>query len=409
MNLELNSQLMQQIERCQFYNVKKNRPCNMEVYKTGGQYCVFHGQQDIDWIECPLDPSHKVKKVKMDKHLKICNKKKLDEELKQNPFFKEKINLEEDAQQKKMKLQTLSKEQFNELIEMIPQAFQKAIAIYQEYLGKIGEQTENCYSYILDENVEEAPQKISDKEKDLQQVELLTQIMDQYNLINKDMAYIEYGAGKGRFSHQIAEKLKEKDNSMAIHVLIEREPRKLKYDRFHRDNKYFIRCKMDIRDFNLKILEQQLKEQGYDKEIQYVGVCKHMCGGASDLTLTSLLTQERFPVGMTIATCCHHLCDKNTYKNLAFMNQINVPEHLIELLFQTSSWYVSGSINQQKKVKTENEISSDQRKTLGKMAKRIIDIGRVLYIHQITQLKVILKKYCEQLLSPENFIILLYK
>lgn len=79
--------------------------------------------------------------------------------------------------------------------------------------------------------------------------------MDSYHLIDKEMAYIEYGAGKGRFSHQIAEKLKEKDNSMAIHVLIEREPRKLKYDRFHRDNKFFIRCKMDIKDFNLKILE----------------------------------------------------------------------------------------------------------------------------------------------------------
>lgn len=39
-----------------------------------------------------------------------------------------------------------------------------------------------------------------------------------------------------------------------------------------------------------------------------------MCGGASDLTLNSLLTQNKFPTGMTIATCCHHLCDKLTYK-----------------------------------------------------------------------------------------------
>lgn len=43
------------------------------------------------------------------------------------------------------------------------------------------------------------------------------------------------------------------------------------------------------------------------------------------------------------------------------------------------------------------------------MAKRIIDIGRVLYINEITGGEAILAKYCEQLLSPENFIILLFK
>jgi tRNA:m4X modification enzyme len=78
--------------------------------------------------------------------------------------------------------------------------------------------------------------------------------MKEHNLINSNFAYIEYGAGKGRFSHQIAETLKYM-NSTAVHVLIEREPRKLKYDRFHRENKFFIRCKMDIRDFNLKTLK----------------------------------------------------------------------------------------------------------------------------------------------------------
>lgn len=40
-------------------------------------------------------------------------------------------------------------------------------------------------------------------------------------------------------------------------------------------------------------------------------------------------------------------------------------------------------------------MSSDKRKELGKMAKRIIDIGRVLYINEITGGKAILAKYCE--------------
>lgn len=36
---------------------------------------------------------------------------------------------------------------------------------------------------------------------------------------------------------------------------------------------------------------KELKEKGYEEnEINFVGVCKHMCGGATDLTLNSLLT-----------------------------------------------------------------------------------------------------------------------
>lgn len=88
----------------------------------------------------------------------------------------------------------------------------------------------------------------------------------------------------------MAEVIKEQLNGYACHLLIEREPRKLKFDRFHRENPYFMRCRMDITDFNLNILKEQLVSKGYMKDVQYIGICKHMCGGATDLTLTSLLT-----------------------------------------------------------------------------------------------------------------------
>lgn len=41
---------------------------------------------------------------------------------------------------------------------------------------------------------------------------------------------------------------------------------------------------MDIMDFNVK----QVKDF---EDYQLIGVCKHMCGAGTDLTITSLLSQ----------------------------------------------------------------------------------------------------------------------
>lgn len=66
--------------------------------------------------------------------------------------------------------------------------------------------------------------------------------MKNEGLLDKKYSYIEYGAGKGRLSHQIAESYE----GHGCHVLIEREGRKLKYDRFHRDNPFYFRLRLDI-------------------------------------------------------------------------------------------------------------------------------------------------------------------
>jgi hypothetical protein len=52
-------------------------------------------------------------------------------------------------------------------------------------------------------------------------------------------------------SHQVAEKVEEIDHLPACHLLIEREVRQKKYDRFHRKNPFFIRQRIDIQHFNL--------------------------------------------------------------------------------------------------------------------------------------------------------------
>lgn len=64
----------------------------MLVYKPGLQFCVFHGDNYIEMIDCPLDSTHQVRKDKLETHLKKCNKLKLITKTQENPFYEEKIN-----------------------------------------------------------------------------------------------------------------------------------------------------------------------------------------------------------------------------------------------------------------------------------------------------------------------------
>jgi tRNA:m4X modification enzyme len=154
---------------------------------------------------------------------------------------------------------------------------------------------EQTISYLLDREVPQGTEH-SDNEKDLLQVQLLVKAIKDFGLLQHKNCFIEYGAGKGRLSHGIAEQLAVEDKEKkSCHVLIEREPRRLKFDRFHRENPYFMRLRMDITDFNLATLQGQLPEsyfQEYNSILEYVGVCKHMCGAGTDLTVASLLSSR---------------------------------------------------------------------------------------------------------------------
>lgn len=59
----------------------------------------------VEMVDCPLDPSHQVSKKKLDSHLKKCNIGKLKQQTQANPFFKQKINNQQELQVEKVKLQ----------------------------------------------------------------------------------------------------------------------------------------------------------------------------------------------------------------------------------------------------------------------------------------------------------------
>lgn len=97
-----------------------------------------------------------------------------------------------------------------------------------------------------------------------------------------------------------------------------------------KDNPYFQRFKSDVSDFDVSKLPMTMAETALLKkpnidikveaaelnELQIVGVCKHMCGGALDISVRALLKTKMS--GCILASCCHHLCSYDSYLNNKF-------------------------------------------------------------------------------------------
>lgn len=97
--------------------------------------------------------------------------------------------------------------------------------------------------------------------------------MKEANLLSGD--FVEYGAGKAGLSWFIAAEA-EKSSTF---VVIEREARRNKKDKDIRVLGMDVKREMmDIKDFDLAYFKEKTK---------IVGVAKHLCGGATDLALTS--------------------------------------------------------------------------------------------------------------------------
>lgn len=71
--------------------------------------------------------------------------------------------------------------------------------------------------------------------------------MQKYNILQQNNIYIEFGAGKGNLSHEIATHNKNQSG----HLLLEMEARRFKLDKFHRNNPNYKRILTDISDIQL--------------------------------------------------------------------------------------------------------------------------------------------------------------
>ena len=185
-------------------------------------------------------------------------------------------------------------------------------------------------------------------------------------------------------------------------MVIDRDSRRYKKDKDVRKAGFKIeRQKFDIADFDLaKYTSIHNKEKTTTK---IVGIAKHLCGGATDLALTSYKKLDESQLdGMSMATCCHHTCDNKTYVNLPFIKQeLGIGALQFNEFVKCSSWAFALHSNWVTKRKA------------GFKLKRLLDLGRLLFIRQMgffPEANIRAVQYCNCATeSPESTLILATK
>ena len=458
---------------CELYIIKKGRYCHFEKYK-GSEYCVYHRIEEKDeYLICPYDPKHRVLKHKYKNHIKVCNTLSNKKNLESNEWFIKDFNkakpdnnhiLPNDIELNKLydiKSEMISPEEFEHYLKLILKSYEIAKNLYVKYIKD--NDLENYVNKNLNTNIKnkEIFYRISgidvDIEKDLKQTErrqhlekhsiqneALSDLVFKSGLMDKNSEntiVVEFGAGKGGLSEEI----NKENNDKAVYILLERSG-----VRFKKENKkekcHSIRFKTDIINFNLNYIdnldkitkEEKQKKLLEEKGYNIIGIAKHICGCAFDISLTSIFnyTHQEKIKGLVMATCCHHICRLELVNNLNYyMDILNLNFKEIIFLFKSTSWLFSH--DEIRKIKEEknkedkienNDINLDDekiknkdainniftklnlnRKYIGIISKYIIDIGRCFCLIKKGFNKVIYLKYCSNSITTENNVILAIK
>ena len=361
-------------DHCAFWLPKKQRNCGFPRVPES-QYCSQHANSESGFVPCPLDPRHKVQASKLSHHLVICNKAKAQLQITALPYYSKDIAvLKPDHQDIHISPKDWDLDETNRLIIRINQLYDLIARLYHERTGE-------TLPLIT---VPRAPKP--DKRQHIQS-QVLVQVMETCGLLQTGVSYIEFGAGKGALSHYIAERTE------AHHFLIERAPMRNKYDKLHKHT--FTRLQADIADIDLR-------------QVDLIGsvICvgKHVCGGATDLSIVSVLRSGVQLAGVVLATCCHHRCTISTFIGADILSELGVTEPEQVKLFKASSWGPSGAVRPEEGMEAVSMAKSEA----GLKAKRIIDIARVLFLCN-SGLSSRLFQYCDNSLTPENMVVVAWK
>jgi len=269
-------------------------------------------------INCPLDPKHTVFEDQLEKHLKKCNATIKT----QLPYYTENINLNFQSyiemEEERIPLHLVPIKELRELIDKIQSSYKK-ICNYDI--------TENCsYHAVFDGELSKSVNGSSIKKHLLQQASLIN-ILEQSQALKDDAIIIEFGAGRGALSHWIQKAMNNKQNTKFL--LVDRQHNRNRFDCYHRGEDQgpnFERLNIDIQHLNLGNVSSLTNN---DLDVMAVG--KHLCGGATDLSLKCLmdasttqllddtLKKQKHQFLMSrihvilFALCCYHRCTWSTY------------------------------------------------------------------------------------------------
>ncbi|KAF9988031.1 hypothetical protein BGZ65_000205 [Modicella reniformis] len=458
--------------QCHFLLIGKNKYCSLTT-KLGNKFCGEHSMHEVTTtstvdstvaeesgdnvegksvrkrIPCPFDPSHTAWADDLKTHLYKCNARPRD-----NPAqFSLNVNLtlsrpsqptevnqstalegitgtpQTTSGTRSDLLSTLTDEQLLALIKKVQDMYTKHVPEFR--------------TLILDHPALDERKKIVKNIKHAHQQASLLGHMQRLKMLDDPTAcYIEFGAGRGELSNYL--KIAVDDHGTATFILVDRTPARNKFDNailgLEEIKTLVKRHTMDIKDLILAEIPELRRDvtatqreppikkdcmnepyKDIDKK-PVVAMSKHLCGGATDLTLKCLTSyhqseREKSPSpslvkGILIALCCHQLCHHYMYPNQEFLKEIDISPKEFVYLTRMSSWAVCVNSTKSENSSGPSSTSSDSliaeddehnvgtgkeleelgshlptldfqaRERLGQQCKRLLDIGRVRYLQE---------------------------
>ncbi|KAI1317187.1 hypothetical protein EDD11_008879 [Mortierella claussenii] len=465
--------------QCHFLLLSKNKYCSLTA-KLGNKFCGEHSMCEAasvaaspngsvsesgsaadgsspvirKRIPCPFDPSHTAWADDLKTHLYKCNARPKDGPAQFSkdinltlPAPKEPVDSIEGSEKsegapKRPKADVLATLTQTQLVALI----KKIQDLHAKYVPKIR-------TLILDHPALDERKKLVKNIKHAHQQASLLGHMQRLNMLDDpSTCYVEFGSGRGELSNYL--KIAVDDRGTATFVLVDRTPSRNKFDSIllglGEIKSLVKRHTMDIKDLVLAEVpelrrdvtatqrtppvkeksgdeDEATKEQVPVDKKPVVAMSKHLCGGATDLTLKCITNFQKAelqrsklssPVkGILIALCCHQLCHHYMYPNQEFLKEIDISAEEFVYLTRMSSWAVC--VNQTKTEKIgastpdqdsnsgspnnaadddEHCIEADSdldklgsnipamdftaRERLGQQCKRLLDIGRVRYLKE---------------------------
>ncbi|KAJ1500633.1 hypothetical protein HMI56_003710 [Coelomomyces lativittatus] len=340
--------------QCHFFLKKKKRYCTMTT-KVHSKYCGEHRVMDSTYkntdeerTPCPLDPRHTVQRSKLNQHLLKCNAN-----VPSSPCFQRNVNV------------PMHSSPFVDVDLTLDAFLLYCDDLYQRFLieeGPIPMETLHSKDHVA---------QTKHGLKHTLQHAALFHLLNKYAQLESLPLCVEFGAGKGEFSHYIQQQTTHLELK---YLLIDRQNFKLKHDRYF-PSTHCQRLCMDIKDLALV--------PTYSSPL--IGYSKHLCGAATDLTLRCLTHSTT--QALVLALCCHQLCTLVSYVG----HQDGLP---FSLLTKLSSWAVSHP--------------DPIHRSRGYQCKRILDWGRVRWLRDHGfQAKLV--QYVDHSTSPENCALVAWK
>uniref|UniRef100_A0A182SHS3 tRNA:m(4)X modification enzyme TRM13 n=1 Tax=Anopheles maculatus TaxID=74869 RepID=A0A182SHS3_9DIPT len=385
-------QSTEQPVRCKYFVQRKKRYCKMTV-GTGKQYCGEHEPignateaPTSDRIPCPLDPKHTISAAKLEKHLKICNARPPADP---KPYIVPGINCTSDAEDQSpasteagsgVKLSDIPPDQLTALIAKIN-------LLYDGSIEPLLKEQSPRHSILAEQlTMEEyGPQTL----KHLTQSSALLGLLEQYEFLKHDTAFVEFGAGKGQVAYWLARIVETQLQNCKV-LLVDRASHRHKKDNKIETREIVQRVRADIADLVLQ------KVNLLETSKRIVGIGKHLCGSATDLALRCLVRSSKDEgsfraKGCLFALCCHHRCEWRTFAGKPFLLANGIDRTDFECIVRMVSWAVCGTGRSRERQEIGPDDSSKQdrcgltrseRELIGRKCKRILDAARLNYMEQ---------------------------